>query len=873
MEKTIWKTNWSKCCLCQQDKNEELKSPSENPSKRETDGYTNIATNIPLFQELNAMPIALDPARLNDGDGIEVTLRKNNAKYHQSCRLLFNNTKLSRAEKRAANSEQDTTKEEHSKKKRKSTDFKLSRCFLCEQQSDESKLRHAMTMKLNTRLNRCAKTLNDGRLLSILSAGDVVAQELKYHPACLTALYNRERAYLNAHDQHATSEEEEEEKNACAIAFSELVTYINETCNSKAGPHTFRLADLTALYQKRIDQMGYHLQVNSTRLKMQLLSHLPELEAFQKGRDVLLAFNSDIGTFLEEASKTCDAIHLAKSASILRKQMLSHKWTFEQMLDETSNAKESVPPSLLEFISMIEHGADIKSQISHGASKSDLAIAQLLQYNCFSKYKEDATTHRHSKSRESPFAVYVGLSVYSRTRKRQLVDMMYENGLSISYDRVLEITAILGEAVVRQYVEEGVVCSPLLRKGVFTTAATDNVDHNPTATTAQSSFHGTSISVFQHPSSENPGEERAPIRIVETKAKKVPELPESFTNIQPAHLPKDPEPSVTETFDLPDPESVMFHLKQEFEWLERVSAAKEVGDGGITWSAYHSSQERAQPFESSIVCLLPLLRDEAHSAATIKHVMSKVKDTVNFLNPGQIPVIAADQPLFALAKQIQWHWPEYGEDQYVVMFGGLHIEMAALRSLGTLLQGSGWTSAISEAEIASAGTANSFLSASSVTRTRYAHQVTASALYKLMKTSYSDYAIANSESGADILDFETWCTKRKSESPQFCYWYLVLSMELTTLTLIRSFREADFQLYCESLSELLPYFFANNNVNYARWLTIHLRDMMSLEDKHPAVAEEFKKGNFVIHKSERPFSGLAIDQAHEQSNAVVKGKQ
>ena len=42
-----------------------------------------------------------------------------------------------------------------------------------------------MTIKLNERLNQCAKTLNDGRLLSILSVGDVVAQELKYHPACL----------------------------------------------------------------------------------------------------------------------------------------------------------------------------------------------------------------------------------------------------------------------------------------------------------------------------------------------------------------------------------------------------------------------------------------------------------------------------------------------------------------------------------------------------------------------------------------------------------------------------------------------------------------------------------------------------------------
>ena len=44
------------------------------------------------------MPIDLDLARLDDGDGIEETLRKINARYHHSCRLLFNNTKLERKE-------------------------------------------------------------------------------------------------------------------------------------------------------------------------------------------------------------------------------------------------------------------------------------------------------------------------------------------------------------------------------------------------------------------------------------------------------------------------------------------------------------------------------------------------------------------------------------------------------------------------------------------------------------------------------------------------------------------------------------------------------------------------------------------------------
>ena len=46
--------------------------------------------------------------------------------------------------------------------------------------------------------------------------------------------------------------------------------------------------------------------------------------------------------------------------------------------------------------------------------------------------------------------------------------------------------------------------------------------------------------------------------------------------------------------------------------------------------------------------------------------------------------------------------------------------------------------------------------------------------------------------------------------------------------------------------------------------------MMSLNDTHPDIEEEFERGNFVLHKSQRDFSGLAFDQAHEQNNALVK---
>lgn len=177
-----------------------LSDPDTKPTHRETDGYTNIATNLPLVVAINALPIILDPARLDEGGGIEETLRKNNAKYHQSCRLLFNNTKLQRAEKRAATTDTVSNDGKRLKKQRPGLHSKESRCFLCERDAPESDLRQAMTMKLNKRLNQCAKTLNDGRLLTILSEGDVVARELKYPPACLITLYNREQSQLCAQE-------------------------------------------------------------------------------------------------------------------------------------------------------------------------------------------------------------------------------------------------------------------------------------------------------------------------------------------------------------------------------------------------------------------------------------------------------------------------------------------------------------------------------------------------------------------------------------------------------------------------------------------------------------------------------------------------
>ena len=65
----------------------------------------------------------------------------------------------------------------------------------------------------------------------------------------------------------------------------------------------------------------------------------------------------------------------------------------------------------------------------------------------------------------------------------------------------------------------------------------------------------------------------------------------------------------------------------------------------------------------------------------------------------------------------------YGERHFVIKLGGFHIEMSFLKVLGQKLDRTEWISDLTEAKIASPGTAESFIKASNVLRTRNAHKV------------------------------------------------------------------------------------------------------------------------------------------------------
>ena len=80
-----WETDWLKYFLCQVDTSEPLILPDKKTNPKAGSGLS-LAINIPQFHMINEMPIAIGFRRIDDGDGIESTLVRHKARYHESCK-------------------------------------------------------------------------------------------------------------------------------------------------------------------------------------------------------------------------------------------------------------------------------------------------------------------------------------------------------------------------------------------------------------------------------------------------------------------------------------------------------------------------------------------------------------------------------------------------------------------------------------------------------------------------------------------------------------------------------------------------------------------------------------------------------------------
>ena len=142
---------------------------------------------------------------------------------------------------------------------------------------------------------------------------------------------------------------------------------------------------------------------------------------------------------------------------------------------------------------------------------------------------------RHNLDHESALPFYLGLFIHNKTRKRDLIDNLFEKGLSVSYDRALQLSAEEAHSGIDRYENEGCACCLTLRDKLCNTGNLDNIEHNPSSTSSQDSFRGSAMSITQHVTNYNPRAVRVlPVISDDTatrQLKSITPLPQLYTNV------------------------------------------------------------------------------------------------------------------------------------------------------------------------------------------------------------------------------------------------------------------------------------------------------------------------------------------------------
>ena len=298
--------------LCQVVTDEPLQCPLRPTKQPVGSGYASLAEDLLRFQTLPHMPMDLRLERLDDGNGIESTLREHSSEWHKKCRLRFNQKAFDEQSRGGTSTvqKQSSSTAVHTRSVHNHPQSTEPTHFFCDGAAGSAGLHEASTYNIDRNVRRCDLDLEDTALLSKLAPGDMIAIEAKYHHHCLRSLYNRAR-------QAAPKDDDGDDSCLHGIAFAELVAFMEDMNSDEDSAPVFKLVDIAQLYKVRLEQlcMTVETRIHSTRLKNKLLSALPDLRAYSQGRDTLLGFEKDIGPALMKACyHDSDAMQLMRAA-------------------------------------------------------------------------------------------------------------------------------------------------------------------------------------------------------------------------------------------------------------------------------------------------------------------------------------------------------------------------------------------------------------------------------------------------------------------------------------------------------------------------------------------------------------------------------
>ena len=229
------------------------------------------------------------------------------------------------------------------------------------------------------------------------------------------------------------------------------------------------------------------------------------------------------------------------------------------------------------------------------------------------------------------------------------------------------------------------------------------------------------------------------------------------------------------------------------------------------------------------------------------HLIEPSIEYKNTLNSQQVTIVDfLDQPLYTLNKIIQWKYPEFAFPKYFGLFGALLIEKELLIANVHLVAGIGLDKILGNKSIDTAGLQSATVDVNHIHKARYSVQLSVVSIYTCLEQVH--------KARNSVLLLFSWAEGRSASSRMFKYWILIMKFQINYQVFVRTMREGNFKLFVKILISLVKYFFISYHYNYARWLSMHIQDLLSLPITRPQLYQDFERGNFVVQILSREFS-------------------
>lgn len=798
-------------------------------------------------------------------------------------------------------------------------------CFICltskytsdshSRKRKQEPLSQCLTYEADASLKQAAISKNDERMLVRIRGIDLVAKEAHYHKSCYREYTRKDEAPKVCSKKNVAEFER---------VFLDFSLNVIEKRVIESG-EVFRMDKLTQVFVERLRENGIaelFPDFRNCQLKRRLVQKYPNL-IFLKNKtrnacELVLSEIRHVAKVIDNDGSSTDMTEtesesemsvddetnqaqsqnpevnpvslydqfsrLYTSALFLRNVLAKTPkscgaWPPTAKSMENDAIKNFVPYELFNFLAWSVGATDAVTLQEYASVDGDtqnklFSIAQDLVY-LSSKGRKDVPKH-----------MALGMTIRHLTGSSELIGIMNGLGHTVSHSKLLVYDTALAkrQQLCNDGIPEGLV------KNVPTTLAWDNNDFGEETVTGGGTTHNTNGIAIQRRTDDKEKTENVVQEITLKRShERTIDPPES--DIHPYHIGKKEGPNhlkgLSEVEMNSNVEAKSF--KSDLAYiLSKMSESDETLPG---WTGFHTMLDKSDPPALSEISYLPIIDASPTQMATVKAVLQKSIEIADKLNLHRITLVF-DQAIYYKAQQIRWKDPVL-MDRLVIRMGQFHTVKAYLATLGKRYKDAGLQDILVESGIVAEGSVQGVLSGNHYNRSMRCHKLLYEAMQRMcwkifleqlpqekadfiqeiaseLNASFPgnkyDELVNSATFEAVKEEYNSFISEKSQESPTFKFWISYIEMVDVLLQFVRATREANWELHLSSLRRMIPWFFAYDRPNYARYAPIYLMEMMNLRTTHPDIYEDMANGGFVVNRQNQyGFSNVAVDQTIEQT--------